>query len=152
VSGYEESTRNLELGSAGSRERAAYLNTVRTWAARMNNELRSTIKWHVRIIEPLRGDRWQGLKLQAVDPVTGTFLGDPFVVQITDQQAKRLDELYRQGAWNEALELQGVLIPAMRIDETREAADPFDPTPLVGPFVEFGYRVEVRTILPPKKE
>jgi hypothetical protein len=146
VASYQEATRDLQVGEEGSRERARYVGAVRSWAARANRELRSQIVWRVRVIEPIRVEGRRGLRLEAVDPAAGTRLGEPFLAWLSDEAASRAQELYAQGAWGGALEIHGILTPEVQVDVARASADPFDLTPLVGPFAPFAYRVDVRRI------
>jgi hypothetical protein len=152
VADYAEATRDLDAGTPGSREAAVYLATVRTWAARRARELRAQITWQVRVLEiaPAQQDR-SSLRLLAVDPQTHVALGDPFNVQVAETHVRRLRELSQRGG-GDLVEIHGLLVPEVRVNEARPQADPFDAVPLIGPYAEFGFRVDVRTITAPARE
>ncbi len=147
-SSYREATETMELGDPKSQQRRAYQMQVRSWVPRFNREHRSPIAWYVRLLETDRSNRGYTAKLEAIDPKSRVALGDPFFVSVPRPQALRLDELSQRGMPMDVLLLRGTLVSDARYNEQRSESSPFDNPPLVGPFAEFGFSVEVRSLLP----
>ena len=154
-SSYQEATRDIEPGdtrtSSGRRVQAMYVRTVENWAKRVRREFKSPIEWTVRVI-PLthQTDRQGGLAVQAVDPVTGTELGDPFIVQLDRATRHKLNQLAQRAELDE-LVLRGVLQPQVTINLDRFDVGPFDNPRFIGPFAEFELTVEASSLtLPPE--
>jgi hypothetical protein len=151
---YAEAVKNQKSGTAkpGDKERGLYLRTVEQWTERVNRELKDKINWHVRIDETMRDPSTSQhlARLIAVDPKTGTELGDGFVVRIDRPTAMRLQRVERYADVS-VLVLSGVLQPQVKVNAERSEPGPFDKD-LIGPFAEFGFAVEVMSLVPPEKE
>jgi hypothetical protein len=147
---YVEATAEFEsIGEEGSSERVTYLRELRRWASRVNRQQRSQVDWYVQIVDRARSvGRGYVLRLQAVDPETGTVLGDPFDARLTRAVANRLQRYEREHGLDETLVVRGVLIPEVRINEERLEEGPFDNPRFIGPFAEFTMALDVNTILP----
>lgn len=128
-----------------------HIRALQRWAARVESELRDSISWHVRIVESARADRggWI-LRLQAVDPVTETPLGDPFDALLARGPASRLKSLAEHARLPDVLVLRGTLFPEVTINADRAEPGPFDKPRLIGPYAEFGLSVTARSIAPPE--
>jgi hypothetical protein len=150
---YEEAMKDLEIGQRDDRARRAYLVAVRSWAARISkgSELRDAIRWHVRVLPepPVHTTRGLGLRLQAIDPVTEVELGGPFEVVLPKPVVNRLERAVRTFD-TEHMILRGAIAPRVRVNTQRMEAGPFDRPQLLGPFAEFGFIVDVRSLLPPE--
>ena len=114
--------------------------------------MKEHIEWHVEVLGPAtRTARGFVLRLRAVDPQTGTELGDPFDAFLTRAQASRL-ELFRQRTESNDLVLRGLLRPRIHVNEDRMSEGAFSNPPLVGPFAEFAFNIDVKTLLPPSEK
>jgi hypothetical protein len=102
----------------------------------------------VRVLDnDVTPDGEQVVTMVAVDPVTETKLGDPFSVMLTRTLADRLAAYERRGELG-LLVLRGTLIPDVQINEDRPERGSFDKPLFIGPFAEFGYTIEVKSLLP----
>lgn len=150
---YADATRDMELGdfdsTAGSRQRAAYLRAVDSWAKRIQREMRSSVVWSVETIEDQGADEG-GLRVIAVDPETKVALGDPFNVRLSSAIRHKLDAIRHRGQSTE-LVLKGVLVPQVNVNPNRIEPGPFDNPPLIGPFAEFNFVVTANSLTPPAK-
>jgi hypothetical protein len=148
---YNEEMKDL---SASEDERLFY-RTLRHWVSRVNREYKGKIEWHVRVTDFEPGPR-NGviLRLTAIDPVTFTVLGDPFPAYLDRAAKHHLEqEVERLGGFEgQVLVLTGTLIPSARLNENRETAGPFDSPPLIGPYAEFVFDVDARSLVPPEPE
>jgi hypothetical protein len=152
--GYEERTKDLEIGSARDAKRRVYLQEVRRWAAQVNQRFRSSIDWHVRVSEIEATSRGFLMLAQAVDPVTHAELGDPFELLVPRAKAWSVERLARTRDLD-VLQLRGAVIPMVSVNTDRQTAGPFDNPPLLGPFAEFRFRIEpsaLKVPAPPEKE
>jgi hypothetical protein len=154
VRGYEEETKDLDIGDVeNSSERIVFMRTINRWAARTNRELKSKIDWHVLIIGravPVR--RGYVIRLQAVDPVTGTELGDPFDALISHVMASRLHDREQRHGLEEVMRLRGTLLPRVHVNQLRVEEGPFNNPPFLGPYAEFDFAVEANSLSVPKQE
>lgn len=150
---YADATEDLEMGdfesSAGSRQRAAYLRAVESWAKRIQREMRSSVVWCVETLED-QGDE-AGLRVTAIDPETKVVLGDPFTIRLSGAVRHKLDTLLRRGRRTELI-LKGVLVPEVTVNPNRIEAGAFDNPPLIGPFAEFNFVVTANSLTPPAKQ
>lgn len=145
---HKESMSDVPMGEAGSRERTAYNRALERWISSVNRQMRFPIEW---IVTLERGQRVRGgyeLMVQAIDPVHDTELGDPFVISISDAQARRMGAI----SVGDRLSLKGTLNANARLNADRETSGPFNNPPLIGPFVEFGYTVDMNSLVPAPKE
>jgi len=145
---YDEALNEVPLGNTGSRERAAHNRALDRWVSGINREMRMPIEWIVTLERAQRIRGGYELLLQAIDPKHDTELGDPFVVSITDMQARRMSAM----SLGDRLSLKGTMTAAVRINAERESSGPFNNPPLIGPFVEFGFGVDVANLLLAPKE
>lgn len=148
---YAEATQEFEIGERGDKNRASYLRVVERWIASANRHYKSRIEWHVTIFERPQSSRPSRLKLLAVDPSTGEAIDKPFSIALNRQLTRRLRQLEQKGEL-EIFILKGVLTPKLKSTRQSEPTDPFNNPRLVGPFVQFGYSIEVDTIIPIEKE
>ncbi len=154
VASYAGATKDLELGTdrPDDKQRIAYARAVDSWVKAANRQFKDKITWHVRIDETMRDpNTGQHLvRLVAVDPKTDVVLGEPFVVRIDRPTAMRLQRMERYADLS-VLILSGVMEPQARYNPDRQAPGPFEKD-LIGPFAEFGFSVEVTSLVPPEKE
>lgn len=148
---YAEATRDFEIGERGDKNRAVYLRVVERWIALANRHYKSKIEWHVTIFERPQSSRPSVLKLQAVKPSTGETIDQPFSIALNRQLTRRLRQFEQKGELDTFI-LKGVLTPKLKLTTQSETSDAFHRPRLVGPFVEFGYSIEVKTIIPIAKE
>jgi hypothetical protein len=124
------------------RSKRARARALEAWAARVNKEHKVPIVWHTRLVETWRG----GVRLQAIDPKTGVPLGDAFLARISRATVRRLETTLPRAGKDTTLVLRGTLIPAVRINPDRASPGAFDKPPLIGPYAEFSFRVEARSL------
>jgi hypothetical protein len=148
---YEADMSSIEIGAAGDAKRRGYLRELQRWVAAANQRLRGPIKWHARLAEPWEVLSGRTISLVAVDPVTDVQLGNAFAISLSRSTADRLAKLQDRGELG-VLVLRGVLVPEVRIAEGRQTRGPIDNPPFIGPFTEFLFRVEVKSILPVKED
>ena len=134
---------------ATERERADVLRRVRRWMPRANREFTGPVEWacEIRAIERLRTGAVY-LTVVVIDPVTGAARSRPHVVEISKRIASGLDRIPR----DEPALLGGVFRLDLVLNEDREEPGLFNDPALVGPFVEFGFEIVVRSIssVPPE--
>jgi hypothetical protein len=154
VRSYESQTANLDLGTdENDSKRIVYMRDINRWASRLNRELKTKIDWHVLIIGravPVR--RGYVVRLQAVDPVTGTELGDSFDALLSHVMASRLHDREERFGLEETMRLRGTLLPRIHINPQRDEEGPFNNPPFIGAFAEFAFAVEAKSLTVPKEE
>lgn len=148
---YAEATQVHEIGEKGDRVRAAYRRVVDRWIAYANRHYKSKIEWHVTIFEQPQSTRPSSLKLQVVEPSTGKTIDQPFSINLNRQLIRRLGKLEQQGQLDIFI-LKGVLIPKLKMTARSDTANAFHNPRLVGAFAQFGFLIDVNTIVPIKKE
>ncbi|MCP3905421.1 MAG: hypothetical protein GY715_17485 [Planctomycetes bacterium] len=150
VKGYGEVTTGLFMGnSEDDPDRVVYTRKVDRWVRRVNREFKKQIEWHVRLEDPTNPlPHPHMLRLQAVDPKTGTRLGDPFDVGVTRALMSKLRQMETRRELDEVLVLRGVLRPTVRFNRDREIRGAFDKPPFIGPFAEFGFGVDATSLVP----
>lgn len=149
---HDENMDGMEPGRPGDTPRRVYLRRLESWRALVERAFRGRIIWHVRAVDsaPLRRDA-RRVTLIAVDPVTQAELGNPFHVAITKGMAERLALVESRGELG-VLVLRGILGPQIHINEEREERGTFDNPPLIGPFAEFGFVIDARSLVPAKED
>ena len=156
VVSYAEATAELDFDPSegrGDRGYTVYLRTLSHWAVGINRELKSPVSWHVKIIG--RGvpvGRGFALRVIAVDPKTGTDLGDPFDAFVARSLALRLQQREQRYGLDEVMVLEGTLEPRVHINEDRLEPGPWDNPRFIGPFAEFGLTVHASRLLPVPEE
>lgn len=146
VAGYRSATDGMQTGKPGDSARMLYLRTLEIWRAATARDLRAAINWHVRVVGAKPGPgKDRILILVAIDPVTQARLGQPFDTNFPQAMANRLATWESRGTVD-VLQIRGTLIPDIRINEDRPERGTFDNPPFIGPFAEFGFRVEVASI------
>jgi len=144
---YEEAMSEMEIGQPASRERTLYTNQVERWLQQVTRDYRMTVEWTVTVSSINRhanGKDWL-LEMQAVDPKFDTKLGDPFTAMLSDSRRRHLEKGI-EGTWL----VRGRMTPALRFNAQREEVGTFDSPRFVGPFVEFGFGLEVLSIVEAK--
>jgi len=148
---YEATLGDMDRGSTGDRTRTAFVRALERWRNRVNRELRTQIEWHVKIIEAARVSRGVQLRLVAIDPETQVELGDPFYGALRNSSVIRRLEVFDEKGQLDHLVLRGILEPAVDINPARDEQGTFNSPPFIGPFAEFGMRVQIDTLLPPEE-
>ncbi|MEM7228619.1 MAG: hypothetical protein AAF432_07370 [Planctomycetota bacterium] len=148
---YREKLGTLEIGELGSGERTAYMRSLERWRQSVSREFKQRVAWHVKVSESsvLRnGDH--RMRFIAIDPVSAAELGAPFDAVVSRGVVKRLRTLERRMRLD-TLVLTGVVTPTVRINPDRFSdAGAFKDYDLLGPFAEYGFEVDVQTLLPPE--
>ncbi len=146
---YDAALADLEVGAPQSPERAQYLRTLREWRDQVQRDHRRTaIEWHVRVLESMPSGRGLALRVIVIDPVNGAQLGSPFSLLLPRNMARRY-ELLSAHMDEDVFLVRGMMAPNININETRTAPGPFNNPPFIGPFAEFNFDIEVRSIARP---
>ncbi len=148
---YAQAMGSLERGDEGGADRTAYMRAVDRWAAAANREYRTKIVWHVQVLSTNPTRHGLDVKVQAVDPKTGTKLGDPFVVALQRTAARRYEQL-QQRSGSDVLVLSGTLHPQIIQNPRRAVVGAFDNPRFIGPYAELRLTVDGTTLLPPTDE
>jgi len=148
---YRETLGDMDIGEAAGRQRSIYLRSVERWRARINRDMRGSVAWHVRVLESEESRAGYRLKVQAIDPKTAAALGEPFELELPRRVARRYEQLVERRQ-AETLALQGVLIPDVQVNSERHEAGAFNVPPLIGPFAEFNFRIEVSAVMRPGED
>lgn len=146
---YQEALDGMDRGEMDdSPERRSYLRAVNQWTARFNREMRKPIQWPVRIVrEPRPAERGVIVRMEMVDPKTGAAIGDAFDAFIPRAVVDRLAELEpRMDLMEQTFSLRGTLVPNVGVNPQRSTKGAFNNPPLIGPYAEFGFAVETRTL------
>jgi Tfp pilus assembly protein FimV len=145
---YRKAVADAPIGRLGDRDRVAYMRKVEKWKGLAEREFRMPIEWHVLLLPPRMVDntRERIATFVAVDPVTGTRLGDAFDVQLSRAMAARIAAL-DTGEDIGPLQLKGTAITRVRINEQRESAGTFDSPRFIGPFAEYEFTVEPTSVV-----
>jgi hypothetical protein len=145
---YEEHLGEMEIGEDGDRTRALYLRQLERWLNRVNREFRAPLTWTVRVLETEETRAGHALRVLAIDPKSGARLGEAFEMELPRRLARRYEQLLaRQEA--EVLQIRGTLVPQARLNRERMSPGPFNVPPLIGPFAEFGFRIELSSVAKP---
>ncbi len=145
IDSYRQELHDRDLASDDYiQKRAIYLRAISRWASRVNREMRAPIEWHVRLVDDQPVRALYVRRLMAVDPKTHAELGDSFEVVLPKGLARRIDEQVHRG---DVLVLKGALAPRVRLNEVRERRGVFDKPRFIGPFAEFGFTIDVGSLL-----
>jgi len=147
VTSHDEAMKDKEMGRASDRTRTAYMRELERWVALANNQFKSQIEWTVRIEDMTTTRGVTEATLMAVDPVTGAELGDPFTVILSNAIMRRLTPAMQHKDVKQ-LTLAGVITPIVRLNPNRAERGAFDVPRFVAPFVEYGFSVEARSLVP----
>ena len=146
VDSYRQELHDRDLASDDYvQKRAVYLRAIDRWANRVNREMRAPIEWHVRLVEDEPVRSLYVRRMMAVDPKTHVELGNSFGVLLPRGLARRIDEQVQRG---DVLVLKGALSPRVRLNQERAERGVFDKPRFIGPFAEFGFTVDVTSLLP----
>jgi hypothetical protein len=148
---YQEQLKDMPVGQADDRERQLYLRQLSRWQSAAIRKYRAQIQWHVRVLDATQTRSGYDLQLVAVDPKTDVRLGDPFAVSIPRGIARRYEQVTSRGDAG-VLIVRGVLTPDITINPERQTSGPFDNPKLIGPFAEFRFSIDVRSLLPVGEE
>lgn len=151
VDDFNNTVEGMEIGRPDDRERALYMRTLTRWQAAAGRKFRSPVEWHVRVVNETQTRAGYDLRLEAIDPSTHVQLGDAFDISLPRSIARRYETMRDQDETNVMI-LRGTLIPMVNINPERSEPGPFDNPRLIGPFMEFGFTVEARSLLRPTDE
>ena len=141
---YHAEFEKLPLGdTVESRERLNYLKSVDRWRKQVAREHRMDVEWYVTIEGEESVDRRNvTVWVQAVDPKHGTELGDEFLARIPKMRTKAIEE----NGMDATYVIKGRLMPDVLLNPDRASAGTFDSPPLIGPFAEYNFGVDVQTV------
>lgn len=128
-----------------SDERGRYqrLRVVSQWANKINHDHRERIDWVCRIVSRDLIDADEAyVDLLVVDPATGEDVGSRFVIE----WPRRLRATLARFDDGMLIRLRGLLEPEVRTNESRAEPGAFDIPPLIGPYVEFRFTVQVMAV------
>jgi hypothetical protein len=155
-SSYTDATQDLDMGRPGDGKRRAFMKKLDSWKAASDRQFRGPINWHVRVVDArpqdVNNDRAPEriVTLVAVDPETDVKLGEPFDVQLSRTLTERLATYEARDPNGDigVLVLRGTITPSIRINEQRAERGSFDNPPFIGPYAEFLYSVDVKSLMP----
>lgn len=130
---------------APSDERGRYqrLRVVSQWANKINRDHRVRVDWVCRIVSrDLISEDEAYVDLLVVDPATGEEVGSRFVIK----WPRRLRATLARFEDGRLIRLRGLLEPEVRTNESRAEPGAFDIPPLIGPYVEFRFTVQVMAV------
>ncbi len=122
---------------------------IRSWIGRFNRDHRAEVTWRVRILDRERRGRDLRLRGQAVDPVSGARLGEPFLVTVPRVLERRLELAERQHPGVTTWDITGRLVPQVRFNRNRAERGVFDKPPFLGPYAEFDFAFEASEFIAP---
>lgn len=129
---------------ADERAQRAHLRTLTQWVNAINREQRERIDWPCRILSRDATDAEKMyVELEAIDPQNGDAVSEPFVID----WPRRLRPVLARFDDGSPVRLRGLLTPQLRVNESRSDPGTFDIPPLLGPFVEFRYAVQVTALM-----
>lgn len=125
------------------RELRQHLRLLTQWANMINREHRQRLDWTCRIVsrEALDGDH-SFVDLEAIDPVSGEAVSERFVIE----WPRRLAPALARFADGSPIRVRGLFTPDLRVNEARREAGVFDIPPLIGPYLEFRYALQVTAV------
>lgn len=124
-----------------------WMTEIERWITMLNRELRRPIVWNVRIVSAESLARSWRLEVICVDPATRADVGKPFPIQLQHPQSSSLETSQRLGTADGDFTLRGVYVPQIVINPTRFDVGPFDLPPFIGPFLEYGFRISVTSLV-----
>jgi len=154
VASYDKAMGEADIGKPGDPKWRTYIKKVEGWKSAANREFRAPITWYVRFVDGRTGRNGERIAtLVAVDPQTDVRLGNQFDVVLSKLFSDRLANYDAHGGLNNTLlVLRGTVVPDIRVNEERPARGSFDNPPFIGPFAEFVYSVEVKSLLAAKDD
>lgn len=145
VRSYFDDLSNIPRTTA--REEDLFHDAVARWTRKVSRELRSQVQWVVSLenVERDKGAsrRYTG-KLRVVDPATGFGIGRPIEVQVPERYAVRVIRAPEVSYWG----LRAEVIAEPRYNPDRADRGIFDEPPIIGPFVEHGWKIVWRNLQP----
>jgi len=134
-------------GVNDERHMRLWTTEIERWANVVNRDLRRPIIWTVRVVGVESAGRSYRLDVVCVDPASHADIGRPFSIQLQSVQATSWEQSQRMGRADADFTLRGVLIPQIVINPTRYEVGPFDQPPFIGTFLEFGFRINVTSLI-----
>lgn len=136
----------LEFGNEAPTEAAAladYRDRVEKWVKDISRELRGRPTWLVTIsdVRETESGRMEGW-VRIIDESSGLPIGDPFITELSRSQAARI----REGGfdrWRTTVALNA----RPRFNPERRDEGVFNVPAFIGPFVEFGFGADFRSLL-----
>jgi len=147
----EYNTTFADLSYQTSREKLNYLRRIRQWMPRINRELTGKITWTCNL-QNIRTTRNGAafITVQVTNPSESDEIRSrPHVIEVSKLIAMSLERLPSPSVEkpNRVL-LTGIFRLRLELDEDRAEAEFIEEPYLVGPFVNFNYEIDVRSIAP----
>lgn len=140
---YVEAVRGLSYDT--ERNRALYLRRLRQWITRTNKEYTGPITWVTELVSYNQTNERSDIAVVVVrDAETGYRLSRDFDLSISRRLGRRIAEV-EPGS---LLELRGIIRSDLLINAARQEVGPFNEPRFVGPFVEFGYSIDIQSLSP----
>lgn len=150
--------RNLEdalaekpIGEPDSAARAAYLRAMERWRTSAVRQHRGHVTWHVNVLSTEQENNRYRATVVVIDPTTEERLSDAFTVTVPSLMMRRYRTLQERGE-HDVMVVRGQVVPQVTINEDRRTPGAFDYPPLIGPFAEFTFEVQLRSFLHPDEE
>ncbi len=130
------------------RARRQHLRVLSQWANKVNREHRRRVEWLCEIVSRDVIDASEAyVDLRIVDPATREPIGSRFVIE----WPARLRPILARLDNGDLVRLRGLLNPEVRTNESRAEPGAFDIPPLIAPFVEFRFEVQVTAASAPEE-
>ncbi len=126
-------------------EKRRFIGDAKRWARARNQEHRGPVRWIARVESTKPGDgRELIVQWRSVDPGSGLPFGEPFTLIASPRDAGRIQSSATHSVW----ELDGVATLRLEVDENLVAPSVFTARRLIGPYVEFAFNFDVRSMSP----
>ncbi|MCC6907625.1 MAG: hypothetical protein IT430_06775 [Phycisphaerales bacterium] len=130
------------------RARRQHLRLLSQWSNKVNRDHRRRVEWLCEIVSRDVIDASEAyVDLRLVDPATREPVGSRFVIE----WPARLRPILSRLEDGDLVRLRGLLNPEVRTNESRAEPGAFDIPPLIGPFVEFRFDVQVTAASAPEE-
>lgn len=147
----EYKTTFADLPYQTSREKLNYIRRIRQWMPRINRQLTGKITWTCNLQE-IRSTRSGSafITVQIINPAEADELRSrPHVIEVPKLIAMSLDRLPSPSIESpDRVQLTGIFRLRLEVDEDLAEKELLEEPYLVGPFVNFKYEIDVRSITP----
>ncbi|MFG0330013.1 MAG: hypothetical protein ACF8PN_08960 [Phycisphaerales bacterium] len=124
-------------------DRRVHFRNLRAWSAQLNRKHRGRFEW-IAEMQGFEALSEGGATATVVvrDPQTGARWSEPVMIEVPRRFVDRLEEI----EVGEYVELKGVIRLDLKLNADRETPGAFDVPPLVAPFVEFVYELDLQSV------
>ncbi len=140
---YAENFGGVSVPFESSEVRGRYLRDLEGWANSLRRTQRGQIEWLIEVRNVVSSESPMVVEYRVLDRATRLPYSERlFAMQVPSRFERRLREAESQ-TWL----LRGVAGIDVKINRERESMGFFDVTPFIGPYVEFGFNLNVNALL-----